>query len=122
MGADAGTAVTINGTPASGAVQIALQKGENVIRIETASIDGSETAVYTLSVTRGDAPAGSVQTPPEEGQQETPAPDTAAGDEEQAADAGKIDIPDTGSLSVAMLAVLTLGAAASIAVSRKKRR
>ena len=125
IGADAGTAVTVNGAPATGAMQLALQEGENEIRIETASIDGSETAVYTLTVTRGEAPAGNTQPAPEEGNPQGQDPSfstTTAGQEEPAADAGKIDIPDTGSLSVAMLAVLTLGAAASVAVSRKKRK
>lgn len=143
-GADAGTQVRINGAAATGdPVSIALREGENVIRIETASADGSETAVYTLTVTRGTAPEEPAQpdaTQPESQEPTSPEePDTQApvvkpeeentqspsAPEQETKPAGgaAVEIPDTGShTSVAMLAVLTMGAAAAVTLSRKKRR
>lgn len=56
LGADPGTQVLVNGRESDGAaVTIALKNGENIIRIETTSIDGSVTDVYVLTVTRGAA-------------------------------------------------------------------
>lgn len=154
VGADAGTQVLVNGiSAADGAIPVALQAGKNVIRIETASIDGSETAVYTLTVTRGALPAGSTQLDPTEPDTQEPtkpevpgttipgigqtvkpqdmqSPSVSGGTEapEQtetrpASNVENVEIPDTGGhTSASMLAVLALGAAAAVALSRKKRR
>ena len=154
VGADAGTQVLVNGVSAAdGAIPVALQAGKNVIRIETASIDGSETAVYTLTVTRGAVPAGSTQPNPTEPDTQEPTkpevpgatvPDiertvkpqdmqspSASGETEApeqtetrpASNAENVEIPDTGShISASMLAVLAMGAAAAVTLSRKKRR
>lgn len=142
LGADAGTHVRINGVATAGeAVPVALREGQNVIRIETASVDGSETAVYTLTVTRGVVSEQPTQPDPTEPDTQAPtkpeAPGTTIPDTEQtvkpeapaqtetrpAANAEQVEIPDTGSHTPAsMLAVLAMGAAAAVTLSRKKRR
>lgn len=142
LGADAGTHVRINGVATAGeAVPVALREGQNVIRIETASVDGSETAVYTLTVTRGVVSEQPTQPDPTEPDTQAPtkpeAPGTTIPDTEQtvkpeapaqtetrpAANAEQVEIPDTGShTSASMLAVLAMGAAAAVTLSRKKRR
>ena len=149
VGADAGTQVLVNGVSAAdGAIPVALQAGKNVIRIETASIDGSETAVYTLTVTRGAVPAGSTQpdgTVPEQKPVDPEMPDsTTPGTEDTVgptvpdtegteapqktptkpvASAENPENPDTGSsTSAAMLAALTMSAVAAVTLSRKKRK
>ena len=141
----------VNGVSAAdGAIPVALQAGKNVIRIETASIDGSETAVYTLTVTRGAVPAGSTQPNPTEPDTQEPTkpevPGATVSDIEQtvkpqdmqspsasgeteapeqtetrpASNAENVEIPDTGShISASMLAVLAMGAAAAVTLSRK---
>ncbi len=141
IGADPATKVVINGqaTDGSEAVSVALQPGANTIRIETASIDGSQTAVYTVNITCGEA-----ATTPEQPDDTTTAPTTpsqpeASGEEEQQPTAAQpdatdpastdtaagqtqgADIPDTGAgISVTMLAALVLGAGGTMAFSRKK--
>uniref|UniRef100_UPI003FEFCE9B cadherin-like beta sandwich domain-containing protein n=1 Tax=Candidatus Fimivicinus sp. TaxID=3056640 RepID=UPI003FEFCE9B len=154
VGADAGTQVLVNGiSAADGAIPVALQAGKNVIRIETASIDGSKTAVYTLTVTRGALPAGSTQLDPTEPDTQEPTKPEVPGttipgigqtvkpqdmqspsvsgeteapeqtETRPASNVENVEIPDTGShTSASMLAVLALGAAAAVALSRKKRR
>lgn len=142
LGADAGTHVRINGVATAGeAVPVALREGQNVIRIETASVDGSETAVYTLTVTRGVVSEQPTQPDPTGPDTQAPtkpeAPGTTIPDTEQtvkpeapaqtetrpAANAEQVEIPDTGSHTPAsMLAVLAMGAAAAVTLSRKKRR
>ena len=135
VGADPATKVVINGqeTDGSEAVNVALQPGANVIRIETASIDGSETAVYTVNVARGEVPVTPEQTDPtapsqpadSDGEQpaggqteaSVPSSDQPSGQEPDA------DIPATGAgMSVTMLAALVLGASGTMVFSRKKRR
>lgn len=135
VGADPATKAVINGqeTDGSEAVNVALQPGANVIRIETASIDGSETAVYTVNVARGEVPVTPEQTDPtapsqpadSDGEQpaggqteaSVPSSDQPSGQELDA------DIPATGAgMSVTMLAALVLGASGTMVFSRKKRR
>lgn len=147
-GADAGTRVSINGvSAAAGAVPVALREGENVIRIEAMSADGSKTAAYPLTVMRGAAPVEPVLPAPDATDpQEPPAPvgpepsatntepvtnaeeaKTPSAASEQTADStggtDAVKIPDTGSrTSTAMLAALTMSAGAAVTLSRKKRR
>ena len=136
LGADPGTQVLVNGRESDGAaVTIALKNGENIIRIETTSIDGSVTDVYVLTVTRG--AAASEPTEPDTAEPVSRAPLTQTPQArkekpqllpptEDATQAptgpDNVDIPGTGSgASVAMLAVLVIGAAGTMTFSRKKR-
>lgn len=149
VGADPGTRVRVNGQATDGGapVTISLQEGENMIRIETASADDSVKDVYTITVLRGtpaeassrpgttaasDAPAQpapdtsdtkqnvtgtEAADPPEQGNPTDPATDQAEKGPQSA------DIPATGgSAPATMLAALVLGAAGTMALSRKRRR
>lgn len=149
LGADTGTQVRINGVATAGeAVPIALREGQNAIRIETTSVDGSETAVYTMVVTRGTVPEEPTQpdgTVPEQKPVDPEMPDsTTPGTEDTVgptvpdtegteapqktpikpvASAENPENPDTGSsTSAAMLAALTMSAVAAVTLSRKKRK
>ena len=149
VGADAGTQVLVNGVSAAdGAIPVALQAGKNAIRIETTSVDGSETAVYTMVVTRGTVPEEPTQpdgTVPEQKPVDPEMPDsTTPGTEDTVgptvpdtegteapqktptkpvASAENPENPDTGSsTSAAMLAALTMSAGAAVTLSRKKRK
>ena len=136
LGADPGTQVLVNGRESDGAaVTIALKNGENIIRIETTSIDGSVTDVYVLTVTRGAAASEPTEPDTAEPGEQSPSNPDASGTEGEAPTAStqkdatqaptgpdNVDIPGTGSgASVAMLAVLVIGAAGTMTFSRKKR-
>ena len=115
----------VNGRESDGAaVTIALKNGENIIRIETTSIDGSVTDVYVLTVTRGAAASEPTEPDTAEPGEQSPSNPDASGTEGEAPTAftqkdatqaptgpDNVDIPGTGSgASVAMLAVLVIGA------------
>ena len=75
----------VNGRESDGAaVTIALKNGENIIRIETTSIDGSVTDVYVLTVTRGAAASEPTEPDTAEPGEQSPSNPDASGTEGEA--------------------------------------